>query len=150
MPLDPEFAEAIRERIAASDFARWMGNEIVSFGEGECEMRLPLRPHHLNPGGIVHGGVIASLIDSAIGLALRTRLGPGSRHVTLHLDVQYLAMVREGTLTARGVAVHSGARTGFGEANMTDQDGRLIAKGSATFIIVSGAVDAPDDTDASR
>lgn len=147
MPLDPEFTRAIRERIASSEFAKWMGNEITSFGEGECEMRLLLQPHHLNPGGIVHGGVIAALIDSAIGLALRTRLGPGSRHVTLTLDVQYVRMVRGGTLTAKGRAVHSGSRAGFGEATMDDEAGRLVAKGTATFIIVSGTADTPDDPD---
>lgn len=143
MPLDPEFVREIHARAASSEFHAWIGTRITGMDEGRSEMTLALRPHHLNPGGIVHGGVIATLLDSAIGLALRTRLGPGSKHATLQLGVNYLAMARSGTLTARGTAVHSGSRTGFGEATLHDEDGRLIAKASATFMIVSGTPGVP-------
>lgn len=137
-PLDADVERAIRTRLGESEFVRWFGLEFASFGDGECEIRLPVRSEHLNPGGIVHGGVIATILDAAIGLALRTRLGAGSQHVTLNLDVHYLGMAREGTLVARGAAVHSGSRTGFGEATLRDDAGRLVAKGSATFMIVTG------------
>ncbi|MGH2829875.1 MAG: PaaI family thioesterase [Actinomycetota bacterium] len=147
MPLDPELLREIQSRAASSEFHRWMGTQITGIDEGSCEMTLALAPHHLNPGGIVHGGVIASLLDSAIGLALRTRLWPGSRHATLQLGVHYIAMARTGTLTARGSAVHSGSRTGFGEATLHDEAGKLIAKASATFMIVPGT---PGDPGAPR
>src|SRR5258708_40148912 len=101
MPLDPEFESSIRARVSASPFATWMGLRIVSIDDGESEIAIDLEPHHLNPGGIVHGGIVATILDAAIGLALRTTIGMYS-HVTVQLDVHYLAPATQGLLGARG------------------------------------------------
>lgn len=138
MPLDPRFEEAIRARLGTSAFVRWMGIELGALDEGSCELRLRLQPHHLNPGNIAHGGVVATLLDGAIGLALRTRLGMDATHVTIHLDVQYLSPASDGTLIAQANCVHQGSRTAYGEADLRTEDGRLVARGSATFLIVRG------------
>lgn len=141
MPLDRAIEEGIRERLGAAVFRRWMGFEVGALGDGESEIRMRLEPHHLNPGRIAHGGVIATLVDAAIGIALRTRLGTERNHVTVNLSVQYLAPAPEGTtITARGKVIHSGARTGYGEAELVRSDGTLVAKGSATFLVVPGPV----------
>ena len=58
---------------------RWAGLELVSVEVGEVEVALPLKPHHLNPGGILHGGLIATLADTAIGLAVRSALPATAR-----------------------------------------------------------------------
>ena len=136
--LDPTLERRIRERVNASAFARWMGMEIESLDDGEGVVRLTLEEHHRNPGGIAHGGIIATLVDAAIGLALRTKLGMQAQHVTVQLNINYLRAVREGTIIARGTAVHSGSRVGYGEATLTDADGRLLARAGATFLVVSG------------
>jgi acyl-CoA thioesterase len=135
MPLDPEFEAAVHERLRTSSFASWMGIRLVDVDEGESHLELDVQPHHLNPGGIVHGGIIATILDAAIGLALRTTIGTRS-HVTVQLDVHYLTAANGGTLTGRGHAVHSGRRTGYGEAEVTTADGRLVAKGSASFLVM--------------
>src|SRR5687767_4288136 len=135
MPLDPAFETAIRERISTSAFASWMGMRLVTIDAGASELAVDLQPHHLNPGGIVHGGIIATILDAAIGLALRTTIGARS-HVTTQLDVHYLSAVRAGTITAQGRAVHSGARTGYGEADVSSSAGKLLAKGSASFLLM--------------
>jgi uncharacterized protein (TIGR00369 family) len=127
----------IRERFGASAFARWMGMMLVAAGEGSSEIHLAIQPHHLNPGGIVHGGVIATLLDACIGVALRTRLAPGSDHVTIDLDVRYLGPVRSGTLVGRGRALKVGRRVSFGEAELTDASGAVVARGAAAFLVVS-------------
>lgn len=136
MPVDPQLEAAIRERLSRSEFVRWFGLSLARVGDGESEIHLDLAPHHLNPGGIAHGGVIATIVDAAIGLALRTRLGRERQHVTVNLSVQYLSPVSDGTVVARGRAVHSGERTGYGEAEIRSADGRLLARGSATFLSV--------------
>jgi acyl-CoA thioesterase len=135
MPLDPEFEAAMHERLRASLFAQWMGFRLTHVDEGESRLELDVQPHHLNPGGIVHGGVIATLLDAAVGIALRTTIGLRG-HVTIQLDVHYLSPVADGTVTAHGRAVHSGRRTGYGEAELFAPGGRLVAKGSASFLVI--------------
>ena len=141
MPLDPVVEQTIRDRFGSSEFARWFGLRIAVIGDGISEVHLDVQPHHLNPGGIVHGGVIAAMLDGAIGLALRTRLGIGSRHVTLQLDVQYISMVKTShlpvLLVAKGTFVHAGSRAAHGEASLFDAGRRLIARATGTFMTIS-------------
>jgi len=136
MALDPSFEALVRERLRHSSFASWMGITLVGIGDGESELRLDLEPHHLNPGGIVHGGVLATLLDACIGLALRTKLGMDAEHVTIKLDVNYLAPARTGVLMGRGKAVQTGRRVSYGEAEISGEDGTLVAKGTATFLVI--------------
>ena len=110
--------------------------ELLDVGDGFSEMRLHVSEHHLNPGGIVHGGVIATILDSSIGVALRTRLDLDRTHVTVNLSIGYLRPLRVGTMVARAHAVHSGDRIGYGEADVFDEEGTLLARGTATFLVV--------------
>jgi len=141
--LDPELERAMRERFGAAAFAKWMGLELGALDEGSSEVLLQLEPHHLNPGGIAHGGIIAGLLDAVIGLAQRTLLGMGSAHVTLELHVNYLRPARPGLLIARGTAVHRGKRIGYGEATLLDSAEAVLARGSATFMLVDDPGAAP-------
>ncbi|HJT37968.1 MAG TPA: PaaI family thioesterase [Actinomycetota bacterium] len=134
--LDPATESAMRARFVDADFARWMGLELVSLGEGTSEIRLKLEPHHLNPGRIAHGGVIAGMLDVAAGLAHRTKLGPDATHVTVQLHVNYLKAVGAGTITARGTSLQTGRRVGHAEATVFDDEDRMLARASATFLIV--------------
>lgn len=113
-----------------------MGISLVSIDAGESELRLDLERHHLNPGGIVHGGVLATLLDASIGLALRSMIGMTTDHVTIELDVHYLAPARSGYLIGRGRALRAGGRVSYGEAEVFSDEGKLLAKGSATFLVV--------------
>lgn len=113
-----------------------MGISLVHIDSGSSELRLDLEPHHLNPGGIAHGGVLATLLDASIGLALRTKLGMSFDHVTVDLGVHYLAPARSGALIGRGKAVRVGGRVSYGEAELSTPDGTLVAKGSATFLVI--------------
>ena len=113
-----------------------MGISLSRVGDGESELRLDVEEHHLNPGGIVHGGVLATLLDACIGLALRSKLGMTSEHVTIELNVHYLSPARTGVLIGRGKAVRVGGRVSYGEAELFRDDGQSVAKGSGTFLIV--------------
>lgn len=140
MPLDPELEPLIRKRFGSSDFANWMGMKLVRVGDGESELRLDVQPHHLNPGKIVHGGVLATLLDSSIGLALRSTIGMTTEHVTIELDVHYLSPARTGALIGKGKAVRVGGRVSYGEGELFTEDGTLVAKGTATFLIVQASL----------
>lgn len=135
MPLDHDLEAAIRARFSSTEFASWMGVRLLDIDEGSSRIAIDLEEHHLNPGGIVHGGIIATILDAAIGLALRTTIGTRS-HVTMQLDVHFLSPAGLGSLIAEGRAVHTGTRMGYGEAQVVASDGRLVAKGSATFLVM--------------
>lgn len=131
--LDPAFEAQIRSRMSGSPFGEWFGITEVEFGDGECTMWLPLKEHHLNPGGIAHGGVLATLMDMTIGIALRTTLGPKGAHVTTNLTINYLRATMPGTIRSHGKAVHVGGRLSFGEGALYAADDRLLARGTASF-----------------
>jgi uncharacterized protein (TIGR00369 family) len=134
--LDPRHLEALRERIAESPFHGWAGMELVRVGGGEAELAMKLEDHHFNPQRIVHGGIIAAIADTAIGLALRSILAPGSTHRTAQLGVHFLAKGEGTRLVGRGRALHLGTRMGYGEAEVLDGDEQLLARATATFIVL--------------
>ncbi|MDQ4004754.1 MAG: PaaI family thioesterase [Actinomycetota bacterium] len=134
--LDPQNLAALEERIRSSLFHKWAGIELVSVGGGESELAIQLEDHHFNPQRIVHGGIIASMADTAIGLALRSILPAGTTHRTAQLNVHFLAKGEGDRLVGRGHARHRGRRMGYGESEVLDAGGELLAKASATFIVL--------------
>jgi uncharacterized protein (TIGR00369 family) len=134
--LDERYLAELRERISRSEFHGWVGISLGSVGQGTSELTLDLEPHHFNPQRIVHGGIISLMADTAIGVALRSRLAAGLTHRTAQLNVHFLRSSDKGRVIARGRALHSGKRMGYGEAEVIDGDGNLLARASATFIVL--------------
>ncbi|MCA1726533.1 MAG: PaaI family thioesterase [Actinobacteria bacterium] len=134
--LDERYLSELRERIARSEFHGWVGIKLGNVGEGTSELTLDLEPHHFNPQRIVHGGIISLMADTAIGVALRSRLASGFTHRTAQLNVHFLRSSAGGRVVARGRALHSGKRMGYGEAEVLDAAGSLLARASATFIVL--------------
>jgi uncharacterized protein (TIGR00369 family) len=134
--LDARQLEELKERLRGSSFHSWAGIELVSVGDGRSELSMELQEHHLNPQRIAHGGVISSLADSSIGLALRSMLPAGQTHRTAQLNVHFLAKGEGNRLIGRGRALHMGKRMGYGEAEVLDPSGKLLARATATFIIL--------------
>ncbi|HYT30053.1 MAG TPA: PaaI family thioesterase [Actinomycetota bacterium] len=134
--LDPRHLEDLKERIRRSPFHQWAGIELLTVGGGRAELQLDLLPHHFNPQGIVHGGVIGAVADTAIGLALRSQLRPGLTHRTAQLNVHFLTKGEGNRIIALGQARHLGQRMGYGEAEVTDSQGNVLARATATFIVL--------------
>ena len=134
--LDRRHLEALEERVRRSPFHQWAGLELVSVGDGSSELRMELKPHHFNPQGIVHGGVIGAVADTAIGLALRSQLRPGLTHRTAQLNVHFLTKGEGNRIIALGQARHLGQRMGYGEADVLDGEGRLLARATGAFIVL--------------
>jgi uncharacterized protein (TIGR00369 family) len=86
--------------------------------------------------GTLHGGMIATLADTATGLAYRTVLEPGTSHVTSSLTVAFLVPGRGGTVTAKGRVLKRGRRFGYAEADVVDEEGTLLARATATFTVL--------------
>lgn len=127
----------VRARVEASEFHRsFFGMTLEHVAEGEVDVAFEAEPRHLNLLGLVHGGVIATLADTATGLAYRTVLEPGTTHVTTQLSVTYLSAGRAGRLVARGRVVKRGRRTGYAESDVVDGEGRLLARATALFAVM--------------
>jgi len=119
--------------------AELLGIRAETLGEGEARVGLTLSDDHLNPYGVVHGGVVCSLVDTAMGAALVSRLEPGERCTTLEIKINYLAPATEGDLAAEARLVQRTRRVGVLEARVTGAGGALIALATGTFYIQGGA-----------
>lgn len=127
--------EGLRDRLQDSEFYRWAGVEVTDASPGTVEIAFVAGPQHLNLQGLVHGGILATLADTAMGLAVRTVLEAGRRHVTVQLGVEFLSPGRPGRITARGRSVKIGTQLGFAEADVVNADGRLLARAHSTLSV---------------
>lgn len=115
------------------------GMQVVSLAEGEVSFSIQSLPSAANPLGTLHGGACATLLDSVMGCAVHTMLGPGVGYGTLELKVNYIRTVPvDGrTLTGTGSIIHVGRSTATAEGKVLDPDGKLVAHGTTTCMIYS-------------
>ncbi|WP_225725182.1 MULTISPECIES: PaaI family thioesterase [unclassified Nocardia] len=115
-----------------------LGMEVESLEYGEAVFALRTRPEFANPLGTTHGGICATLLDSAMGCAVHTTLDAGVGYTTLELKVNYIrAVPTDGQrLTATGSTIHVGRTTATAEGRVVDAAGRLIAHGTTTCVIL--------------
>jgi uncharacterized protein (TIGR00369 family) len=115
-----------------------MGMWIAEVSEGRVVFAAEPTEYHYNPLGTVHGGVMATLLDSALGCAVQSMLPAGTSYTTLELKVNYLRPIttKTGTVYAEGKLIHLGGRIATAEGRLTDADGKLYAHGTTTCIIL--------------
>jgi acyl-CoA thioesterase len=128
--------ELVRRTARSIPFLKHLGIRLVRLGHGRSEIKLNVTRSLTQSKGIAHGGVAASLIDSAIGFALHTMIKPGEMTTTVEMKVNYLAPVPPGVLRASGKIIHRGKRIAVGEGEVRNREGILVAKGLATYIIL--------------
>ena len=121
-----------------SPFLRFVGLEIGMSEGGVGQVSLTVQPHHLQAAGQVHGGLIAVLADTAMFRAVRSLLGPGQRTTTVELKVNFLESTSGGKLTASATVVNRDERMLVGDIEIKSDDGRLIAQGLGTFLVMGG------------
>ncbi|MFG1779175.1 PaaI family thioesterase [Micromonospora sp. NPDC049048] len=105
--------------------------------KGWVAVELVPQEFHYNPLGTVHGGVIATLLDTAAACAVHTTLPAGVGYTSLDLNVKYLraVTVASGTLRCEGTVLQSGRRTAFAEAKLLDAKSRLVAHATSTCLL---------------
>jgi uncharacterized protein (TIGR00369 family) len=133
---------SLRERFAAGPpvaAADLLGMRPVVVEHGTVTFACEADPRFANPMGTVHGGIIATLLDSALGCAVQTVLPDGSGYTTLSLEVKYLRPVAldAGELRATGTVVHAGRRQATAEARLTDAAGRILATATTTGLVLT-------------
>lgn len=132
------FIEAIASgELPPPPVAVLLGMGIESIEEGRVVFTLEPAEFHYNPIGTVHGGVIATLLDSAAGCAVHSTLPAGWGYTTLDLTTKYLrpATVDSGQLRAEGSVIHHGRTTALAEARLFDERDRLLAYASSSCLL---------------
>jgi uncharacterized protein (TIGR00369 family) len=114
-----------------------MNMRVVEAEMGRVVFTCEPNESHYNPIGTVHGGLVATLLDSVAGCAVHTTLPAGQGYTSLEIKVNYLrpVLATTGTLTAVGVVTKPGRRAAFADCTVTDSEGRLVATASSTLLV---------------
>jgi len=114
-----------------------MNFNITELSEGQAVFTVEPAEYHYNPIGVVHGGLAATLLDSAMGCAVHSTLPAGEGYTTLEIKVNYIRpMVAEtGRVRCEAKVIHVGARTASAKGRVVDESGKLYAHGTTTCII---------------
>jgi uncharacterized protein (TIGR00369 family) len=137
-------ANEIRDRVRRSPFHRGLGMRIDRVDEGSVTISMDAGEQHGNLAGQVHGGVLATLADTAAGLAVKTVIPAGSGHVTATLDVQYLRAASPGPLRAEGRVIRAGRRLAFVASDVLGPDGEALARAQLT-VAITPTISEPSD-----
>ena len=122
---------------APGPFSALLGFRYVTIDESEALVEADPGPEHCNGGGIVHGGFLASLLDTTTGWAVHARVPAGTSAPHVHLSVQYVrAAVPGATLVCSAHCLSVGGRIGSTEAEIT-QDGKVVARAVGTHAVLS-------------
>ena len=130
----------LRQRIDdwhGSAMAETMSMKLIAVSDGQATFEAFPSPRYYNPQIRVHGGYAATLIDSALGCAVQTRLPAGIGYGTIELKVNFVRKIDEsvGRLLCTGTVLHAGRTMFTAEARVVDEKGKLYAHGSGTFLV---------------
>ena len=135
-----EFIQALAAGdIPPAPIARLMDFGVEEAESGRVVFTVEPAEYHFNPIGSVHGGVYATLLDSAMGCAVQTMLPAGVGYTSLDLSVKFLGSARlgSGVLRCTGTVTHFGRRTALAEGRIEDASGRLLSTGTSSCLILS-------------
>ncbi len=123
-----------------SGMAQLMSFRLVEVSEGRAVFTVTPDERHYNGIGIAHGGLAATLLDSALGCAINTMMPAGSIFTTLEMKINYVRPMRRETGEVRCEAnvLHVGGRVGTAEGRIIDASGKLYAHGTATCMLFRG------------
>lgn len=135
-----EYMHAVRDGTAPwPPMGVLMSLEMAEAERGRVVMTCAPGEEHYNPLGIVHGGLLCTLLDTVIGCATHTTLEQGTGYTSIELKVSYLRPVTldTGSLTATGTVVKEGRRVVFAEGGVVDAEGNLVATASSSLLVLS-------------
>ncbi|MEO6604147.1 MAG: PaaI family thioesterase [Aeromicrobium sp.] len=133
-----DYLQAMSEgELPPAPIASHINLELVSVAAGEAVMAATPDESHYNPIGSVHGGFVATLLDSVCGCAVQTTLPAGTAYTSLDLNVSFLRglTAETGRVVATGRVTKPGSRAAFVEADIRDANGRLLATATSTCLV---------------
>lgn len=138
MTPNPAYIAALQDSVHHAPYPHLIGMTIAELEFDRCRIDLTLAERHLQPFGIVHGGVLATLIDTATFWAGFMRLPEDTGLVNVDLKLNYLKAVTGGQLRTEGRCLRAGRQISYTEASVIDSAGELIAHGTSTLMALPG------------
>jgi len=127
-------APEVRERLQASGTAKQLGFEVAEVEPGRVVLRMRVKTHHKQVHGVVHGGVLAALADTAGGLASYTAAS-GPRVATIEMKINFLEPVAGGTVEADARVVRNGRHISVEDCDISSETGQLVGKALMSFFV---------------
>jgi len=128
--------ERFRELANSSPYYRLLGMEVLEWREGYARFRLPFKGELKQLAGVVHGGAIASLADSAGAIAVLATAKSGARVATAEMKLNFIAPTSGIDLFAEAHVVHCGSTLAVSDIEVKDASGALVAKALATYVLL--------------
>ncbi len=136
--LNSEYLSRLLHTVNTSAFPSHMAFRLVELVEHGCRVELDVGAPHFQPFGIVHGGVLATLIDTATFWAGFQVIPEDAGLVNVDLKLNYLKAVSGGRLVATGTCLRAGRQLSYTEASVRDDKGELVARGASTLMVLPG------------
>ncbi|QPM68417.1 PaaI family thioesterase [Atribacter laminatus] len=136
--INPEHIKVILDIINQSPYLKLLSIKVSELQSGYCKVEVDLGKKHLNPFGGAHGGVYASLIDTATFCAVYCDLRENISLITIDLKVDNLSSAKEGKLVVEGKQIKVGRSICLSEATIKDIHGKLLAHGTSKQLILEG------------
>src|SRR4051794_2649852 len=133
-----EFVQGLVDgTLPLNTMAKTLGYDVTEAANGRVVVAAVPNDSLLNPSGTVHGGFAATLLDTCMGLAIRSTLEKGISQTTLEFKISLLRPItpQTGSIRAEGVVLSRGRRVGTAEGRVTDAGGRLLAHGTTTCLV---------------
>jgi uncharacterized protein (TIGR00369 family) len=127
----------VSERLRHSNPINYFGFVLEKAERGRAVFRMPVLELHKQIHRVIHGGVLATLADTAGGFAAFLAAPVGSRVVTIEMKINFLEGVADGEITADARVLRQGKNTSVVDCDVTDGDGRLVSKALMTFAVIS-------------
>lgn len=136
--LAPDLIDRLRRRLASAPALAGLKLDLEELGLDTCVLRLPYREEITNGSGTVHGGVLATLADTAVAFALSTNFDGKMGFATADLTIHYLSRARS-EVRARARILKKGRRVCVGDVEIVDAGGRAAARCLATFVLTTSS-----------
>jgi uncharacterized protein (TIGR00369 family) len=134
--LHPFIKESLEKK---PPIAELIGFTVEEIADGRAVALLQTGPQHANPMGTVHGGVLCDLADAAMGMAFVSTLPADEAFTTMTLNINFFRPVWQSLLRAEARVINRGKNVGYIECEVTDQNGKRIARANSTCLILRGA-----------
>jgi uncharacterized protein (TIGR00369 family) len=130
--------EVARRTLRENPATSLLGFKAVSVGLGKAVLKLEVQGKHRQLHGVVHGGILAALADTASAIAAYTKVAPGTAIATVELKINYLEAVPGGSVRAEATVLRAGRNFVVVECELIDSRGKLAAKALMTFGAAGG------------
>jgi len=132
-------AQMARGELPPPPIAQTLGIGLIEVGDGQATFTVEPAEFHYNPIGVVHGGLALTLLDSAMGCAVHSKMPAGAAYTTLEVKANFVRPLTASTGPVRcsGTVVHLGRTVATAEGKIIDEAGKLYAHGTSTLLILT-------------